>query len=207
MADFKLLAGLGNPGERYAATRHNFGFMVADRVAALLESGGQLRWKEGFGALFLKGRLNEQDLLLVKPLTFMNLSGRALSEIGSYFKISPLEMVVVHDDIDLPFGALRIRKGCGDGGHKGVRSITESLGSNDYVRVRCGVGRPKAEGPEVGRSEAGRMYESVPDFVLDRFDQEERARLDEFLDRSVAAVSLIFDEGLAAAQGKFNREV
>ena len=202
MADYKLLAGLGNPGDRYADTRHNYGFMVADRVAALLESGAKPRWKEDFGALVVKGRLAGQDLLVVKPLTFMNLSGRALGEIGSYFKISPVEMLVVHDDIDLPFGALRIRKGCGDGGHKGVRSITASLGSGDYVRVRCGVGRPKTES-----SETEKVEESVPDFVLDRFDQDERLKLDEFLDRSVAAVELILSEGLAAAQGKFNREV
>ena len=197
MANYKLVAGLGNPGEQYALTRHNIGFMALDRFCERVLGGATASWRKRSNALIARVPAAGSEVLLIKPLTYMNLSGQAVTGCMSFFKVLPEEIIVVHDDIDLPFGALRIKKGCGDAGHKGVRSISATLGEGDYVRIRCGVGRPQE----------CLQDETVPGFVLDRFGAEEQSGLSDFLDRSAAAIEALLGEGLAPAQNKFNREV
>jgi len=193
----KLIAGLGNPGARYAGTRHNLGFMAVDLFAR--RAARCTDWQERFGALIAKAApAGGDEVLLVKPLTYMNRSGAALGEAAGFYKIAPPQIAVVHDDLDLPFGTLRISRGCGDGGHRGVRSVSEALGSADYIRVRCGIGRPAADGAGVV---------DPAEWVLEPFSVEERPRLDIFLEVAASALESLKCEGLSAAQNKFNREV
>jgi len=193
VAVYRLIAGLGNPGESYLHTRHNLGFMVIDCLSQHLAGGGDKTWQKRFGSEVMEGTLAGCKVILFKPMSYMNLSGMPTSQCMAYYKVLPEEVVVVHDDIDLPFGVIRIRKGCGDAGHNGVKSITEALGTVDYVRVRCGIGRPNGK--------------HVPDFVLDRFDLEEEKELEGFIKRGAMAVEALLSMGLTAAQNAFNREV
>ena len=200
MADFKLLAGLGNPGDQYAETRHNLGFMLLDELCR--QAAAQPHWQTRFEAQLARLTFAGAERWLVKPLTFMNLSGRAVRQVMSFFRVAPEEIVVVHDDVDLAFGTLRLMQACGDGGHKGVRSITAELGTSDYVRLRCGVGRPEAA---AGQPEAAAR--GVADWVLDGFSPEEEGALDGFMKKGVLALETLCLDGLSRAQNKFNREV
>ena len=132
----KLIVGLGNPGPRYAQTRHNIGFMVIDEFAKRLKSDV---FSKKFGAEFAKATLEDTQLLLIKPMEFMNNSGQALRRFSTFFKAEPSSVVVVHDEIDLPYGKLRVKSGGGHGGHNGLRSIFAELGSKEFDRIRVGV--------------------------------------------------------------------
>jgi peptidyl-tRNA hydrolase, PTH1 family len=203
-ADFKVVAGLGNPGSRYARTRHNMGFMVLDELCGAHGQGQPISWKDKFGALTAAVHFADRDVMLVKPLSYMNLSGGPIAAVMRFYKFEAGELVVVHDDLDLPFGALRLSQGSGDGGHNGVRSVVSTLGSREYVRLRCGIGRPGGETPE----EAMRQDEpAVQDWVLSRFAPQEEERLSDVLQRGVMALEALGRGGLRAAQNKFNREV
>lgn len=183
-----LLAGLGNPGPQYAGNRHNVGFMVIDELAARI--GGRFKAHKG-GAEVLEGRLAGRRVVLAKPRSFMNLSGGPVVGTARFFKIDPTGIVVVHDELDLPFGALKLKLGGGDNGHNGLRSITKSLGTKDYYRVRFGVGRPP-----------GRM--DPADFVLKDFSSVERKELAFEVDRAADAVEALIGEGLTPAQNAFH---
>jgi PTH1 family peptidyl-tRNA hydrolase len=189
--DRQLVVGLGNPGPRYAATRHNAGFMVLDALARRV--GGSYKAHKGpnGGADVLVGRLAGVPAVLAKPRSFMNESGGPVAAVSQFYKIAPERVIVVHDDLDLPFGALRLKAGGGEGGHNGLKSTTSSLGSKDYVRIRFGVGRPP------GRQDPA-------DFVLREFSAAERKDLDFFLDRAADAVEAVLKSGLEAAQNTFN---
>jgi len=183
-----LLAGLGNPGPRYEGNRHNIGFLVLDELAARV--GGRFKAHKG-GADVLESRLAGRKVALAKPRSFMNLSGGPVAGTARFYKIPADGVVVVHDELDLPFGALRLKLGGGDNGHNGLRSITKSLGTKDYYRVRFGVGRPP-----------GRM--DAADYVLKDFSATERKELAFEIDRCADAVEALVSGGLEAAQNAFH---
>ncbi len=189
MADERwLIAGLGNPGPEYAGNRHNAGFMVADLLA---ERTGARFKRDRSRAAVASGRLAGFPVTLAKPMTFMNLSGRPVAALRTFYKIPPERIVVVHDELDLPFGALRLKQGGGDNGHNGLRSVTAALGTRDYFRVRVGIGRPP-----------GRM--DPADFVLHDFSAAERKLVPELLERAADATEALMLRGLAAAQSEFH---
>lgn len=183
-----LLVGLGNPGQRYAGNRHNAGFMVVDELAARL--GGKFKAHKA-GAEVLEGRLTGRRVVLVKPRSFMNLSGGPVAGTATFFKVAPGGIVVVHDELDLPFGAIRLKLGGGDNGHNGLRSITKSLGTRGYYRVRFGIGRPP------GRQDPA-------DFVLKDFPTAERKELALEVDRCADAVEALVGKGMTNAQNIFH---
>jgi len=182
----KLLVGLGNPGERYEATRHNVGFMVVRRIAAA--AGISLK-RQGYQGIYGVGRVAGVETTLLLPQTFMNLSGVSVGAACASLKVASEDLVVVHDDIDLPCGRLRIRVGGGHGGHNGIRSIAGVIGS-DFCRLKIGVGRP--QGGEVA------------DYVLDGFSSVERKLLPELLGQAAMAVEAILTRGSVAAMSEFN---
>ena len=181
---FRLLVGLGNPGREYAETRHNVGFMIADRLAA--KSRSEFRTEKNWKAAMAKSG----DLLLCKPLTFMNLSGKSVRAVSDFYKIAPAEVLVVLDDTALPLGRLRIRPEGSAGGHNGLQSVIEHLGTNAVPRLRIGIGAAEP-GEAVGH-------------VLGRFTLEERPGLEQSLDRAEAAVACVLERGLQAAMNSFN---
>ena len=185
-----LIAGLGNPGPDYASHRHNAGFMVADVLAGRIGA----RFRAGkFQAAVGDGRLAGHPVTLAKPLTYMNLSGGPVSGLGKFYKLPPGQLVVIHDELDIPFGAIRLKLGGGDNGHNGLRSISASLGTREYYRVRFGIGRPP-----------GRMDPAA--FVLRDFSAAERKELPFLLDRAADAVEVLLSQGLAAAQNTFHAD-
>jgi peptidyl-tRNA hydrolase, PTH1 family len=189
MADERwLIAGLGNPGPQYAGNRHNVGFMVADELAGRIPAS----FKRDRGrALVATGTLVGTPVTLAKPLSFMNVSGGAVAGLRAFYKIPVERVIVVHDELDLPFGTVRLKTGGGDNGHNGLRSVTSALGSKDYHRVRVGIGRPP-----------GRM--DPADFVLRNFTVTERTELPFLVDRAADAVEAILARGVSAAQNEFH---
>ena len=183
-----LIAGLGNPGVQYRQTRHNAGFMVLDRLAARL---GVTFSRLELKALVTKADYQGSRIVLVKPHTFMNLSGQPVGSLSRYYKVPRERLLVVYDEVDLPLGTLRIRPGGGSAGHKGISSIIERLGSQDFPRLRVGVSRPP------GRMEAA-------DYVLQEFAASEKELLNVALDTAVDAILVFVSEGLEAAMNKFN---
>jgi PTH1 family peptidyl-tRNA hydrolase len=186
-----LVVGLGNPGPRYERTRHNAGFLVVDLLAARV--GGSFRAPSAVQrrADVLEARLADVPGVLAKPRSFMNESGGAVVAVSRFYKIPVERIVVVHDDLDLPFGTLRLKRGGGDGGHNGLRSLTAALGSKEYVRVRFGIGRPP------GRQDPA-------DYVLREFGSAERRELGVHLERAADAVESLLANGLEAAQNEYN---
>lgn len=183
-----LLVGLGNPGIRYQLTRHNIGFLAIDALAEHLR---QPLNSEKFKAFISKSRFANQDLYLAKPQTYMNLSGESVQALLAYYKIELENLLVVHDDIDQPFGQIKLQKNRGHGGHNGIRNIHEKLGSN-YARLKLGVGRPPI--PQM----------DVADYVLQNFSKEEQAQLSEFAGRAVDAILDFVELGFERAQNKHN---
>jgi PTH1 family peptidyl-tRNA hydrolase len=186
-----LLVGLGNPGRQYASTRHNIGFLVVDRMAARLEtlfSRVQLR------SLVTDARYQGRRILLAKPQTYMNESGVAVGALIKFYKIPLTNLLVAHDDVDLPFGTLRLRPGGGSAGQKGVASIQSRLGTQDFPRLRVGVGRPPG-------SKLAAAY------VLQNFSREEVEFLPPLLDRAVDAALTFFIDGLEKAMTRYNGEL
>ncbi|ASR38052.1 aminoacyl-tRNA hydrolase [Prauserella marina] len=183
-----LLVGLGNPGPRYSGNRHNVGFLVLDELAARI--GGKFKGHKG-GADVLEGRVAGRKTVLAKPRSFMNLSGGPVAGTARFYKVDPSAIVVVHDELDVDFGALKLKFGGGDNGHNGLRSITKSLGTKDYYRVRFGVGRPP-----------GRM--DPADYVLKDFGTVERKELALNIDRCADAVEELLGKGLTSAQNTYH---
>jgi len=188
LEDPALVVGLGNPGATYAGHRHNVGFQVVDLLAERM--GG--RFKAGkLRAQVLEGRLDGRRAILAKPSTYMNLSGAAVAGLLRYYGVPPEHVVVVHDELDLAFGAVRLKFSGGDNGHNGLRSITTALGTRDYLRVRFGIGRPP------GRQDPA-------DFVLHDFAASERRELGELVGWAADAVESLLRRGLEASQNLFH---
>ena len=171
-------------------TRHNVGFLAVDRLAKVNHTS--IRTKR-FKSLFMTGRIDSQQVVFVKPLTFMNRSGQAVKGVADFFGLTMEDLLVIHDDLDLPFGRLRFKQWGGDGGHQGVRSITEWMGSNHFLRLKIGIGRP----PE-GMDPA--------DYVLGVFDENERSQLDQILSQAAEAVKVMLLEGLEKAMNQFQKK-
>ena len=186
----KLVVGLGNPGSKYEGTRHNIGFQVVDRLAA---AGSGASFTRKFDGLLAEAEIDFHRVLLLKPETFMNLSGRAVAQALRFYKLEPADLLVICDDLNLPLGKLRIRGGGSDGGQKGLRDISAHLGSEQYARLRIGIG-------ERGPIDAA-------DFVLSRFRSAERPAIDDALILASQAVAVWVTQGLAAAMNRFNGPV
>jgi PTH1 family peptidyl-tRNA hydrolase len=184
----RLIVGLGNPGPTYATTRHNIGFMAADRLIRVhgLNARSNLN-----NATIAEGMLAGMPILVAKPMAFMNRSGDPVDEIVRAFGIQCEDMVVIHDDIDLAYDRLKIKEKGGDGGHNGLRSLIDTLGTDQFVRVRMGVGRPEAG---IG----------VVEHVLGEFDHDQRSILERFLSQAAAAVEVILCHGAKEAMTRFN---
>ena len=185
-----LVVGLGNPGPRYHATRHNVGWAVIDRLAA---RAGDPAFSSKFRGQFAKAELSGKPLGLLKPETYMNESGKSVQPAVQFFKLQPGEVLLVHDELDLAFGDVRLKQGGGDAGNRGVRSVTESIGP-DTVRLRIGIGKPPPE-----------FRGDTADFVLQGFAQTERTELDSVLDRAADAVVLVATQGISAAMNATNQ--
>ncbi|MDQ0787450.1 PTH1 family peptidyl-tRNA hydrolase [Streptomyces sp. B3I7] len=188
-----LIVGLGNPGPEYAMNRHNVGFMVADLLAG--RTGGRFKRAARAQAQVVEGRMGppgpgSRRVVLVKPMSYMNLSGGPVNALREFYKVPLSHVVAVHDELDIDYGVLRLKRGGGDNGHNGLKSMTKAMGA-EYHRVRCGIGRPP-----------GRMQ--VADFVLKDFSSAERKELDWFVDRAADAVECLVAEGLERAQNTYN---
>ncbi|HWB15536.1 MAG TPA: aminoacyl-tRNA hydrolase [Vicinamibacterales bacterium] len=188
----KLVAGLGNPGRQYAGTRHNVGFEVVERLAARhagafeaapIDAARQTRWRRGGTG---------DDVWLVEPLTFMNLSGEAIGGLARYYRIDPVDLLVICDDVALPLGRLRVRGEGSDGGHNGLKSVAAHLGTSAYPRLRVGVGR-------------GDERRDLADHVLSRFEADERDRMASAVERAADAVEVWVESGLEPAMRTYNR--
>jgi PTH1 family peptidyl-tRNA hydrolase len=184
----KAVVGLGNPGARYARTRHNAGFLVVDRLA---QAHGAVLAGGRHGALWAEVRLGETAVLLVEPQTFMNRSGRAVLGFARELDLEPADILVVHDELDLPLARTKLKRGGGTAGHRGLESVVEHLGTRDFPRLRVGIGRPAGAG-------------DIVDFVLEPFDEAGRTALEPALDAAVAAVEAWCALGIAAAMDRVN---
>lgn len=189
----KLIVGLGNPGREYSHSRHNIGFFCVNRLARKYNLDFDRTQKK---SRIASGRIENEDVVLVKPHTYMNLSGNAVSALIKQFSLPGDSLIVIHDDMDLPLGKVRVRPGGSSGGHKGVSSIINLLGNSDFTRVRVGIGRPQ--------NNAEQQNEEVVDYVLGNFTPEERKIVDTVIDNVAAAVICIIREGVAAAMNKYN---
>lgn len=183
-----LVAGLGNPGRGYERTRHNVGFLVADELARRF---GVSAWKTEFKSYKAEAYFNNEKIVLLKPLTYMNLSGEALREVVKYYKINIENVIVVHDELDLRFGRVKVKSGGGSAGNKGVQSIIHLLGNGDFQRIRVGIGKPQG-GKE------------VVSHVLSKFAPDEKEELEEIIIKAADAVIEIFTSGIISALNKFN---
>ncbi len=188
-----LIAGLGNPGAEYAQTRHNAGFLVVEHLASRWDAGWSVNRR--FDALLARVRRGSRPVLLCRPQTFMNLSGQAVVKLVAYYQVALDRLVVVVDDADLPLGMVRMRPHGSSGGHHGLESVEQHLGTRNYPRVRVGIGRA-AEGQR-----------EITAHVLGRFTGDERARLDEVVDRAADQVECWLTEGVRTAMDRFNGRV
>lgn len=185
MAEPLLVVGLGNPGPQYATTRHNLGFLVADVLADRIGAGFKVHKKSG--AEVTTGRLGGRSVVLAKPRTYMNESGRQVGPLAKFYSVAPADVLVLHDELDIDFGRIRLKFGGGIAGHNGLRSVGQSLGTNDFGRVRLGIGKPP--GRQSGAS-----------FVLENFNSRERPELGVFVEQSADATEMLIRDGLATAQ-------
>jgi len=183
----QLIVGLGNPGSQYAKTRHNIGFMVADLLAARL--GAPFKVHKRSGAEIVTGRLGNRSVVVAKPRTFMNESGRHVGPLAKFYSVSPADVIVIHDELDIDFGTIRLKLGGGEGGHNGLRSIANALGTKDFQRVRIGIGRPP------GRKDPAA-------FVLENFTAAERAEVATICELAADATELLLKTGLEPAQNQ-----
>lgn len=187
MAEPLLVVGLGNPGPNYAKTRHNIGFMVADILAARM--GSKFKVHKRSGAEATTGRLGGRSVVLAKPRVYMNESGRQVGPLANFYSVAPGDVIIVHDELDIDFGRIRLKLGGGEGGHNGVRSVASSLGTKDFQRVRIGIGRPP------GRKDPAA-------YVLENFTAAERAEVPTICEQAADATELLLELGLEPAQNQ-----
>jgi PTH1 family peptidyl-tRNA hydrolase len=187
VAEPLLVVGLGNPGENYARTRHNVGFMVADLIAARLAS--KFKAHKRSGAEIATGRLAGRSVVLAKPRCYMNESGRQVGPLAKFYSVQPADIIVLHDELDLDFGRIRLKLGGGEGGHNGLRSVASALGTKDFQRVRIGIGRPP------GRKDPAT-------FVLEPFNASERSEVPTICEQAADATELLIELGLEPAQNR-----
>lgn len=191
----KLIIGLGNPEEKYGGTRHNLGFDVADDFRRKLNLG-EWGMDKSFSSEIVKG---SHQIILARPQTYMNHSGIAVAKIAAFYKIQPGDICIIHDELDLPLGHIKIRKGGGAGGHHGVESIIEQLGSDEFVRIRMGIGNQKTVS-----SEHGGQHLSAESFVLSHFLAQEKSQVRSMIKKALKALDILLTDGLEKAQNQFN---
>ncbi|MDQ0204336.1 aminoacyl-tRNA hydrolase [Pectinatus haikarae] len=184
----KIIAGLGNPGKEYEKTKHNVGFMFIDALAKKLSAGV---WQERFNGSLATAMIGAEKVLLLKPMTYMNLSGNAIAPALNWYKISPADLIVVHDDMDLPAGMIRIRVKGSSGGHNGIKSIISCIKSSEFIHVRIGIGRPLPNW-------------KVNDHVLSKFSDEDQNAVEKAFDTLIPAVECIITESVDKAMNKYN---
>ncbi|MCI7055654.1 MAG: aminoacyl-tRNA hydrolase [Selenomonas bovis] len=184
----KVIAGLGNPGREYAQTKHNVGFLMVDALAAHL---GVTEWREKYDAFIARARIGSEAVLLVKPQTYMNESGRAIAPLMNFYKLEADDLIVAHDDMDIPVGTIRIRKKGSSGGHNGIKSILAHLGDEHFARVRIGIGRPLPGW-------------TVVNHVLAPFPPEDAAKVSEAIHYLVPAIECIVTEDVDKAMNRYN---
>lgn len=187
MAEPLLVVGLGNPGPNYARTRHNLGFVVADLLAQRM--GSKFKVHKRSGAEIITGRLGGAAVVLAKPRTYMNESGRQVAPLAKFYSVPPSGIIVIHDELDLEFGRVRLKLGGGEGGHNGLRSVVAALGTKDFLRVRIGIGRPP------GRKDPAA-------FVLENFTTTERPEVGAICEQAADAAELLIELGLEPAQNR-----
>jgi PTH1 family peptidyl-tRNA hydrolase len=187
----KLILGLGNPGRGYHWTRHNVGFLLLDGLA---KKHGIEVTRRGMKSLYGRGRIGPEEVILAKPQTFMNLSGEAARRLLQFFKVPPENLVVLHDDLDLPAGKLRVRTRGGPGGHKGIQSIIEALGNDGFVRFKMGIGRPETPGQDSA------------DFVLEPLAGGEREEFKKRVEEHLEALEVLILEGPQKAMNRFHKD-
>ena len=187
MADSLLVVGLGNPGPRYATTRHNLGFLVADILSDRIGSGFKVHKKSG--AEVATGHIGGRSIVLAKPRMYMNESGRQVGPLAKFYSVPPADIVVIHDELDIDFGQIRLKLGGGEGGHNGLRSVANALGTKDFQRIRIGIGRPP------GRKDPAA-------FVLENFTATERPEVPTICEQAADATELLIELGLEAAQNR-----
>ena len=185
MAEPVLVVGLGNPGPNYATTRHNIGFMVVDVLADRM--GEKFKVHKKSGAEVATGRLAGRSVVLAKPRVYMNESGRQVGPLAKFYSVAPADVVIVHDELDIDFGRIRLKGGGGVAGHNGLRSVSSALGSNDFHRVRVGIGRPPGQ-------------KSGATFVLENFNSVERKEVPTIIEQAADATELLIAHGLEPAQ-------
>ncbi len=185
---FRLIVGLGNPGEEYRYTRHNMGFVVVDRLAEAYQIPLD---KHKFDVVFGRGKVGSHPVILAQPVTFMNRCGPAVRDLARFYKFSMQDVLVIHDDIDLVFGKIKIKEKGGDGGHNGVKSLIEAWGSGAFTRLRIGIGRPQTQ-------------QAVRAYVLGRFDAQQEALLEDMIFRAKDAVETILFKGVLEAMNRFH---
>lgn len=196
----KLIVGLGNPGGDYAKVRHNLGFMVVDKLVEREKREGE-NWKyeEMFKSEVLTLTLNASRLILIKPHTYMNNSGLAVATLVNYFKVNPQDVIIIHDDLDLPLGKIKVRLGGAAAGHHGVESIISSLGTDQFTRVRLGIGNLKTQSSEHKGASV-----SAEKFVLEPFMHSEKSQVKHMIKQVLKALEILLNKGLAEAQNQFN---
>lgn len=184
----KVIVGLGNPGQEYSRTRHNVGFMALDALAAHL---GMMNWKRKFEAEIAEGKIGDESVLLVKPQTYMNLSGNAVGAILRWYKLEPEAVTAIYDDMDIPVGTARLKKRGSSGGHRGVESMLLNLGKEEFARVRIGVGRPLAGW-------------QVIDHVLAKFSPADQEEIDRIIKALIPAIACIVRHGIDQAMNRYS---
>lgn len=189
MAEPLLVVGLGNPGAQYAKTRHNLGFMVADVLAARM--GEPFKVHKRSGAEIVTGRLGHRPIVLAKPRCYMNESGRQVGPLAKFYSVEAGDVIVIHDELDIDFGRIRLKIGGGEGGHNGLRSVANALGTKEFARVRIGIGRPP------GRKDPAA-------FVLENFGSTERPEVPVICEQGADACELLIEVGLEAAQNQLH---
>lgn len=188
-----LLVGLGNPGSKYANNRHNVGFFAVDQWLGRHGTPGASDWREKFHSHFANVRCDFGRCIVLKPQTYMNRSGKAVAAAAGFFQVPPEQLVVIHDELDFPFGRVAVKKGGGHGGHNGLRDIIEATGSRDFIRVRTGIGRPSK----------GNM--DVSAWVLQDFGPDDAAELPDVVEQAFQAANAVMSRGLKAAMNDFNQ--
>ena len=188
------MVGLGNPGLKYEFTRHNIGFRIVDSLAR--DMGVEFKKVKSYYSLISRGMINNHKVMLVKPQTFMNLSGRAVSKVVSYYKIPLRDLLIVYDDLNLELGQIRIRKKGSTGGHKGIESIMQYLNSEDIPRLRIGIGNPLIN-----------FNLDCVSYVLSNFNNDEEDKIEEVIQLSTEAIKTIIEDGFEKAMRKYNRKL
>lgn len=196
----KLIIGLGNPGEKYIGVRHNLGFLAVDELANKLQiTGDSWEKSEKLKSLISKPKTKNYNFIITKPQTFMNNSGMAVSLLVNYFKIAPEDIIVVYDELDLPLGKIKVRMGGAAAGHHGVESIIKALGTDNFIRVRLGIGNEKTKS-----SEHKGAHVNAEKFVLEPFIHSEQSKVKHMLKQAVKALEILLEKGLEKAQNQYN---